>query len=132
VEQFGALSGPDVVQVGGMILAGLHHIHQRNIIHRDLHVDNILYSITNQYMFFLLYMYLTINSYVFFFYSYAPPRTASQKISIKISDFGISKLLRPTENAAVTFIGRDYDYCPELVTKGTVSIVNVFFETQFF
>lgn len=32
-----------VVSVGGMILAGLHHIHQRNIIHRDLHVDNILY-----------------------------------------------------------------------------------------
>lgn len=91
VERHGNLSGPDVVSVGGMILAGLHHIHQRNIIHRDLHVDNILY---------------------------APPRTASQKISIKISDFGISKLLRPTENAAVTFIGRDYDYCPELVTKG--------------
>jgi hypothetical protein len=84
VERHGPLPGADVVSVGGMILAGLHHIHCRNIIHRDLHVDNILY---------------------------APPRTAAQKLCIKISDFGISKLLRPTENAAVTFIGRDYDYC---------------------
>jgi hypothetical protein len=84
VDRHGPLSGPDVVSVGGMILAGLHHIHLRNIIHRDLHVDNILY---------------------------APPRTPNQKLCIKISDFGISKLLRPTENAAVTFIGRDYDYC---------------------
>jgi hypothetical protein len=84
VERHGPLPGADVVSVGGMILAGLHHIHCRNIIHRDLHVDNILY---------------------------APPRNAAQKLCIKISDFGISKLLRPTENAAVTFIGRDYDYC---------------------
>ena len=32
----------DTVSVGGQVLSGLHHIHLRNIIHRDLHIDNVL------------------------------------------------------------------------------------------
>ena len=104
VKVQGPLSGPDVVNLGGQILSGLNHIHIRNIIHRDLHVDNVLY---------------------------APPRHASQKIAVKISDFGISKMLKPSENAAITFIGRDYDYSPELVTRGYVSCGVFRFDPKF-
>jgi hypothetical protein len=91
VTKYGKMDGPDVVRVGGQLCSALGHVHNRSIIHRDLHVDNILYAL---------------------------PRNPADKICVKVTDFGISKLLKPTENAAVTFIGRDYDYCPELVTKG--------------
>lgn len=40
-----------------------------------------------------------------------------ENVLMKISDFGISKMLKADQKAAVTFIGRDYDYAPELVTK---------------
>lgn len=62
----------------------------RDIIHRDLHIDNVLYA----------------------------ESLPGQNVNIKISDFGISKLLKNGQAAAKTFIGRDYDYAPELVTKG--------------
>jgi len=98
VKEKGPMPGPDVIDCAGQILSGLEHIHVRDIIHRDLHIDNILY---------------------------APGRYAHEKICIKISDFGISKLLKndfvmggPAPQVATTFIGRDYDYAPELVMRG--------------
>ena len=50
------------ISFAGQLLSGLCHIHKKNIIHRDLQVDNILYRIENG------------------------------NIILKISDFGISKL----------------------------------------
>jgi len=40
-----------------------------------------------------------------------------KKISIKIADFGICKKLPYGENFTGSFIGRDYDYAPELLTQ---------------
>mmetsp|Transcript_13520 Transcript_13520/g.23368 ORF Transcript_13520/g.23368 Transcript_13520/m.23368 type:complete len:413 (-) Transcript_13520:109-1347(-) len=90
VKRHGSMDGPQVIDCAGQILSGLNHIHSRDIIHRDLHIDNVLYAQTR----------------------------AGENVCIKISDFGISKMLKADQKAAVTFIGRDYDYAPELVTKG--------------
>ena len=39
VKKYGPMSGPDVVDCASQILSGLNHIHVRDIIHRDLHID---------------------------------------------------------------------------------------------
>jgi serine/threonine protein kinase len=90
VKRNGPMDGPRVIDAAGQILSGLNHIHSRDIIHRDLHIDNVLYA----------------------------DSLPGQNVYMKISDFGISKLLKNGQAAAKTFIGRDYDYAPELVTKG--------------
>ncbi len=90
VKRNGPMDGPRVIDAAGQILSGLNHIHSRDIIHRDLHIDNVLYA----------------------------ESLPGQNVIIKISDFGISKALKNGQAAAKTFIGRDYDYAPELVTKG--------------
>ena len=80
------------MQFGGQILSGLFLIHSRDIIHRDLHIDNILYV------------------------------AAGNQITLKIADFGIAKVLQPGgDSKAATFIGREYDYAPELINQGFTS-----------
>jgi len=44
-----------------------------------------------------------------------------KNLIVKISDFGISKLLNDGQSLAKTFIGRDYDYAPEMLLKGHTS-----------
>jgi hypothetical protein len=90
VKKYGALPGPDVVIVASQILSGLNHIHTKSIVHRDLHIDNVLFASS----------------------------ASKGRLTVKITDFGISKFLKGEQRAAKTFIGRDYDYAPELVTKG--------------
>jgi len=82
--------------VSSQLLSGLNYIHAKNIIHRDLHVDNILYT-----------------------YDLDP--NGNLTLGIKISDFGISKTLNGSNDLAQTFIGRDYDYAPEMLTQGHTS-----------
>lgn len=80
-----------VVELAGQMLSGLDHIHSHGIIHRDLHIDNVLYT--------------TINN----------------SLVLKIADFGISKVLSKEATKAMTFIGREFDYAPELVNHGYTS-----------
>lgn len=79
------------------LLSGLQHIHSMNIVHRDLQCDNILYRRERNY------------------------DSGKARYSVKISDFGISALMAKGEDKALTSIGRDYDYAPELVTQGATS-----------
>jgi len=86
------LDPPQVVDIGLQLLSGLAHIHSQNIIHRDLHKDNILYF-----------------------------ENSGKKLVVKIADFGISKQLSSEEDFAKSIVGRDWDYSPELVTKKVAS-----------
>jgi len=97
ISQVGKLPNNKVIEIGGQILSAVNHIHSKNILHRDLHVDNILYSFDKS----------SGND--------AQP-AIERKIITKISDFGISKQLRE-EDMASSFIGRNYDYAPELLTE---------------
>jgi len=98
------LNDREVVDIAGQILSGLYHVHSKGVIHRDLHVDNVLFITEKK-------------------------GTVEQElITVKITDFGISKLiktnspspgmLRDTGLIAYTRIGRDYDVAPELIAKG--------------
>jgi len=84
----GKLSSAEVIHIGAQIFSALAHIHSQNVIHRDLHIDNILYLQNGPHL------------------------------SIKIADFGISKKLFSEDEFATSIVGRDWDYCPELVTEG--------------
>jgi len=96
VTKRGPMSVPNLKIISSQLLSGLNYIHSKNIIHRDLHVDNILYT-----------------------YDLDP--SGNLTLGIKISDFGISKTLQGQNDLAQTFIGRDYDYAPEMLTLGHTS-----------
>lgn len=98
LSKIGKLPNNKVIEIGGQILSAVNHIHSKNIIHRDLHVDNILYSYDK-------------SSWS----SNDVQPTLENKIITKIADFGISKRLQ--EDMASSFIGRNYDYAPELLTE---------------
>lgn len=81
------LSEAQVVDFGRQVLSALHAIHAARIVHRDVHIDNVLYVFRED------------------------------RIELKVSDFGISKLLLDDEgDHAYTRIGRGFDVAPELVT----------------
>lgn len=91
------LTDNQVMDITGQLLSGLQHIHSMNIVHRDLQCDNILYRRERNY------------------------DSGKARFSAKISDFGISALMAKGQDKAVTSIGRDYDYAPELVTQGATT-----------
>jgi len=101
VTKYGNLSNNRVIEIGGQILSAINHIHSKNIIHRDLHVDNVLFA----------YDKATWHDA-----APAEPR-AENKIIVKVADFGISKQLLPEEDFSSSFIGRNYDYAPELLNE---------------
>jgi serine/threonine protein kinase len=93
IRSHGPLSEWEVVELGRQILSGLHYVHSNRVIHRDVHIDNILY----------------LGS--------TPPRT------FKLSDFGISRLIHDSDRTARAYsdVGRDFDVAPELYQLGYTS-----------
>ena len=86
VDHRGGLTADEVIETGRQLLSALHSIHLRQVVHRDLHVDNIL-------------MGRAYGRYV-----------------VKVTDFGISKLVDEEESRkAYTDVGRSYYVAPELV-----------------
>jgi len=86
IDHRGGLTADEVIETGRQLLSALHSIHLRQVVHRDLHVDNIL-------------MGRAYGRYV-----------------VKVTDFGISKLVDEEESRkAYTDVGRSYYVAPELV-----------------
>lgn len=86
------------MQLIAQLLSGLSHLHSRLILHRDLHCDNVLYCIQNN---------------------------ANNKITLKITDFGISSMmdaLTREEITRSTIMGRNYDHAPELLEGRSSSV----------
>lgn len=92
VQRRGTLGREMVIRAGLQLLAGLEHIHGCGVLHRDLHIDNVFY---------------TINA---------------GGILLKIGDFGISRELTDPEGKAYTRIGRGYDMAPELAILGYTTL----------
>ena len=77
-----------ILQVAAQLFAGLEHIHLQGMIHRDLQLDNILYSKAS---------------------------AGPDRLVIKISDFGIAKHLGYPAHSGLpahTRIGREFDMSP--------------------
>lgn len=94
VQRYGALSDAEVIDAGIQMIRGLTQLHSIAVVHRDLHIDNILYTITAARTYF------------------------------KISDFGICKIFDVTDDEprlAFTQIGREFDIAPELDREGFTS-----------
>ena len=90
----------EVVDFGRQVLSALNAIHAAGIIHRDLHIDNVLYTLRDG------------------------------TVQLKVSDFGISKLLTEEDSEhAYTAIGRAFDVAPELVTLGYTSQQSDIYQT---
>merc|ERR1740123_189320 len=84
----GRLSAADARDVFAQVVEGLQYIHSKGIIHRDLKPENILLG------------------------SVATPRSFPV---IKLSDFGHSKLIRDGYTRAVTTVGTEQYWAPEVV-----------------
>lgn len=87
----GRYTAAQVVETARQLLSALHFIHSRNVVHRDLHIQNVLLS-----------------------------RAHGHNV-VKVTDFGISKLVDSGPDhglAAFTDIGRSYSVAPELVRSG--------------
>lgn len=94
VQEDGPWSDDFVARRGIELLSALRTVHENGIVHRDVHIDNVLMT------------YWTDQS----------------EPSIKLSDFGIGKLLdEDYEGLAFTRIGRAYDMAPELIKHGYTS-----------
>lgn len=89
------ISHDQIVDVAAQLLSGLAHIHRNRIIHRDLQVDNVLVS-----------------------------HNSEGGIIVKISDFGISKLLHSTDTSTVGTTGRPIDLPPEVLSTGTSTFLS--------
>eukprot|EP00008_Paramoeba_atlantica_P001851 CAMPEP_0201501126 /NCGR_PEP_ID=MMETSP0151_2-20130828/83421_1 /ASSEMBLY_ACC=CAM_ASM_000257 /TAXON_ID=200890 /ORGANISM="Paramoeba atlantica, Strain 621/1 / CCAP 1560/9" /LENGTH=659 /DNA_ID=CAMNT_0047894605 /DNA_START=46 /DNA_END=2025 /DNA_ORIENTATION=+ len=87
VKKKGRLSSTETIDVAAQLLSGLEHIHRRNIIHRDVQMDNVLYS----------------------------KSLFTDSIVVKLTDFGISKFIgEGSALVAYTAVGRAYDMSPEV------------------
>lgn len=122
---FPDLTENQTMDITGQLLSGLHHIHSLNIVHRDLQADNVLYRRERNH------------------------DSGKARFSVKISDFGcavfracicrrhshmwcrISALMQKGQDVALTSVGRDYDYAPELVTHGATSFRSDIYQGKF-
>lgn len=84
----GPFGDRDVVVSGHHMLLAVRELNSKGIIHRDLHIDNILWSESLEWN------------------------------ALKIADFGIAKQLPFAGAVATTRIGRAYDVAPELLRAG--------------
>lgn len=74
--------------VARQLLSALHFVHANRVVHRDVHVDNVLYLLSDE------------------------------TFTIKLADFGISKTVGDDSGKAYTAVGRVYDVAPELMRDG--------------
>ncbi|MEI7511900.1 MAG: protein kinase family protein [Candidatus Uhrbacteria bacterium] len=88
INQLGPLGDSDVARGGAQLLRGLRELYVKNIVHRDLHIDNILWSVVGRVGY------------------------------LKIADFGIATQLMYADAVATTRIGRAYDVAPDLHLEG--------------
>jgi serine/threonine protein kinase len=94
VQRYGPWNDGFVARRGTELLSALQEVHYNGILHRDVHIDNVLMTTWE---------------------GHREPR-------IKLTDFGISKLLDDDyEGLAFTMCGRRYDVAPELVNRGYTS-----------
>lgn len=88
IENDGPWPSSQVIRRGIELLSALHAIHDQAIIHRDVHIDNVLVTYWED----------------------------DHEPTIKLTDFGISKLLEQNaEGFAFTRIGRQHEVAPELL-----------------
>ena len=78
-----------VIELGRQLLFGLHFVHQQRVVHRDIHIDNVLAD-----------------------------WVGDGDANVKIADFGISAQLGGSSHYAHTGIGRQWDIAPELHAEG--------------
>lgn len=88
IETNGRMDDPNTVLAGLHVLSALQELNNKGIVHRDLHIDNILWS------------------------------SRAGGNSLKIADFGIAKRLLSAGAVATTRIGRNYDIAPDLHLDG--------------
>ena len=92
VFDYGVLSDWEVIELGRQLLSGLHYVHSNRVIHRDVHIENVLYT------------------------------GVSSPFTIKLADFGISRLLDDDDEVrAYSDVGRGFDVAPELYQLGYTS-----------
>ena len=78
-----------VIEIGRQVLSAMHYVHLNGVIHRDLHIDNVLYS------------------------------ADSPRQWVKVADFGLSKLVGDGgQRYAWSQVGRAFEISPELVREG--------------
>ena len=94
-EKYGKPFSEEIVQyLSRQIVQGLIRIHKENIIHRDLTLDNIMVHFDNEIDKINLNM---------------------MKGTIKIIDFGISKILSSSDGYATSLVGTPYYTEPEIL-----------------
>ena len=94
-ERYGKPFSEEIVQyLSRQIVQGLIRIHKENIIHRDLKLDNIMVHFDNEIDKINLNM---------------------MKGTIKIIDFGISKILSSSDGYATSLVGTPYYTEPEIL-----------------
>lgn len=89
VQRYGPWNDGFVARRGIELLSALEEVHYSDIVHRDVHIDNVLLT----------------------------DWKGNQEPSIKLTDFGISKLLDENNHGGYAFTkcGRVFDVAPELV-----------------
>lgn len=99
IDTYGPRSETYVIRKSIELLQGLRAVHRERVIHRDVHVDNVLVKVTGR--------------------SPHPGLFGRPHFTIKLSDFGISKMVDEYDDiVAFTQIGRGFDIAPELFARG--------------
>lgn len=99
IDTYGPRSQRYVIRKSIELLLGLRAVHRERVIHRDVHVDNVLVKVTGT--------------------SSLPGAVGRPLFTIKLSDFGISKMVDEHDDVvAFTRIGRGFEIAPELLHWG--------------
>lgn len=85
----GKFSEADAAAIIKQILSAIRHVHEKNIAHRDLKPENIIFEKSSS--------------------------DSSNKINIKLIDFGLSKLLTIDNQVMMTKLGTPYYVSPEVL-----------------
>jgi calcium-dependent protein kinase len=84
--ELGRFSEKDAALIIKQILSAIKHLHDKNIAHRDLKPENIIFD-----------------------------KKDSNKINVKLIDFGLSKLLGMNNRVMLTKLGTPYYISPEVL-----------------